>query len=82
MPLIVAINASLVLAICFLLFLANIIAQEPSVTGLAKATQNPLAAMSSLQFQNNITFNVGPHKRTQSVVNIQPVLPINLVKIY
>lgn len=45
---------------------------------LAKATQNPLAAMYSLPFQNNSTFNVGPDERTQNVLNIQPVIPISL----
>ena len=45
---------------------------------LAKATQNPLAAMYSLPFQNNTTFNVGPEHRTQNVLNIQPVIPVSL----
>ncbi|WP_276391251.1 hypothetical protein [Eudoraea chungangensis] len=45
---------------------------------LAKATQNPLAAMYSLPFQNNTTFNVGPENRTQNVLNIQPVIPVSL----
>ncbi len=45
---------------------------------LAKATQNPLAAMYSLPFQNNTTFNVDEGNRTQNVLNIQPVIPISL----
>lgn len=45
---------------------------------LAKATQNPLAAMYSLPFQNNTTFGVGEYDRTQNVMNIQPVIPIGL----
>jgi hypothetical protein len=45
---------------------------------LAKATQNPLAAMYSLPFQNNTTFNVGPEKRSQNVLNIQPVIPVSI----
>lgn len=45
---------------------------------LAKATQNPLAAMYSLPFQNNTTFNVGPEERTHNVLNIQPVIPVIL----
>ena len=45
---------------------------------LAKATQNPLAAMYSLPFQNNSTFNVGPGERTHNVLNIQPVIPVSL----
>ena len=52
-----------------------IIAEEAA---LAKATQNPLAAMYSLPFQNNTTFGVGPESKTQNVLNIQPVIPIGL----
>ncbi len=47
---------------------------------LAKATQNPLAAMYSLPVQNNTTFNIGDRDRTQNVINIQPVIPISLTK--
>lgn len=52
--------------------------QESDEAALAKATQNPLAAMYSLPFQNNTTFGVGPFNRTQNVLNIQPVLPFSL----
>ena len=45
---------------------------------LAKAAQNPIAAMISLPFQNNTTLNAGPEKRTQNVLNIQPVIPVKL----
>ena len=45
---------------------------------LAKAAQNPIAAMISLPFQNNTTFNVGTENQTQNVLNIQPVIPIKL----
>jgi hypothetical protein len=47
---------------------------------LAKATQNPLAAMYSLPFQNNTTFNVGPEEKTHNVLNIQPVIPVSLTE--
>lgn len=52
--------------------------QESDEAALAKATQNPLAAMYSLPFQNNTTFGVGSYERTQNVLNIQPVLPFKL----
>lgn len=52
--------------------------EAEDAAALAKATQNPLAAMYSLPFQNNSTFNVGTEKRTQNVLNIQPVIPISL----
>ena len=54
--------------------------EESEKAALAKATQNPLAAMYSLPFQNNTTFGNGPHKRPQNVMNIQPVIPVSLTK--
>lgn len=54
--------------------------QESDEAALAKATQNPLAAMYSLPFQNNTTYGYGPHNRAQNILNIQPVLPFKLGK--
>ena len=51
---------------------------ESDEAALAKATQNPLAAMYSLPFQNNTTYGVGPYERPQNILNIQPVLPFRL----
>jgi len=45
---------------------------------LARASQNPLADLISLPFQNNINFNVGALNRAQNVLNIQPVIPFGL----
>lgn len=45
---------------------------------LAKATQNPVADLISLPFQNNTNFDYGPEEKTQNVLNIQPVIPLNL----
>lgn len=45
---------------------------------LAKAAQNPVAAMISLPFQNNTTFDYGPDDDVQNVLNIQPVWPFSL----
>jgi hypothetical protein len=42
---------------------------------LAKATQNPVASLTSVPLQNNSNFGVGPYNRTQDVFNIQPVIP-------
>jgi hypothetical protein len=47
---------------------------------LAKAAQNPVAAMISLPFQNNTTFGYGPDDDIQNVLNIQPVWPLSLNK--
>ena len=53
-------------------------AEESSTADLAKAAQNPLASMISLPFQNNTDTNVkvGPEEKTQNILNIQPVWPI------
>lgn len=47
-----------------------------SDTELAKQTQNPVADLISVPFQNNTTFGNGPYDRAQNVLNIQPVIPI------
>ena len=53
-------------------------AQE-STQDLAAAAQNPVAAMYSLPFQNNIYSGAGPkHDATATVLNIQPVIPITV----
>lgn len=53
------------------------VASEGS-TALAKAAQNPLAAMISMPFQNNTNFNIGPDNDTQNVLLVQPVVPFDL----
>jgi hypothetical protein len=45
---------------------------------LAQLVQNPIAKVISLPFQNNLTFGVGPDHDPQDVLNIQPVLPIQI----
>jgi hypothetical protein len=45
---------------------------------LAKAAQNPVAAMISLPFQNNTLFGVGPDDDVANVLNIQPVIPFRV----
>ncbi|MCP9826756.1 neuromedin U [Synechococcus sp. EJ6-Ellesmere] len=54
---------------------------EEAAAALAKAAQNPIANLISLPFQNNTIFGYGPlGKRTQNVLNIQPVIPVPLSK--
>ena len=65
------------LLITLLLFIASITLAQ-SEEDLAKATQNPLAAMYSLPFQNNTTYGVGDFERPQNVLNIQPVIPVSI----
>jgi hypothetical protein len=45
---------------------------------LAKATQNPVANLISVPFQNNTNFGIGPYNRTQDVLNVQPVIPARI----
>jgi hypothetical protein len=45
---------------------------------LAKATQNPVASLISVPIQNNGNFNSGQYNMTQDVLNIQPVIPLQL----
>jgi hypothetical protein len=52
---------------------------QQSTEDLAAAAQNPVAAMYSLPFQNNIYGGAGPtHDATANVLNIQPVLPFTV----
>ena len=51
---------------------------EDEIAELARAAQNPVASMISLPFQSNTDFNFGPLDETQSVLNIQPVIPFEL----
>jgi len=50
----------------------------PSADELAKATQNPVAALTSVPFQFNFTTGGDLGDRTQLVLNFQPVLPLKV----
>jgi hypothetical protein len=45
---------------------------------LAKATQNPVAPMISVPFQNNWDFGIGPADAVRYTLNFQPVVPLQL----
>jgi len=45
---------------------------------LAKQTQNPIANLISVPFQENLDYNIGPYERARSTLNIQPVIPVKL----
>ncbi len=51
---------------------------ELSAEELAKIAQNPVGNMISVPFQNNSNLNFGPEKGTQNILNIQPVIPIEV----
>ena len=45
---------------------------------LAKASQNPVASMISLPFENNATFNNGATDEYVNVLNVKPVIPMGI----
>ena len=53
---------------------------ESDTEKLAKETQNPIANLISVPFQNNFNFGIGPNDATQWILNVQPVIPITLNK--
>ncbi len=67
-----------ILLIFLLVSVDYLIAEGES--SLAKQSQNPVADLISVPFQNNINFNIGRHDRTQNILNIQPVAPFNLTE--
>jgi hypothetical protein len=57
-------------------------AQAPAAAdnadALRKAAQNPVASMISVPIQENWNFGIGTASRVQNVLNVQPVIPVNL----
>ena len=51
---------------------------ELSEEELAKIAQNPVGNLISVPFQENMNLNAGPYEKNQSVLNIQPVIPIDV----
>lgn len=47
-------------------------------TELAKKTQNPVADLISVPFQNNFNFGAGSKNQMVYVLNVQPVIPLHL----
>lgn len=74
-------KASLIAGITLFAILAlPILSQAEDESDLAKKTQNPVADLISIPFQNNMNFGLEPNHRTQNVLNIQPVIPLNLTE--
>ena len=57
---------------------ASTSADSATEAKLERDVQNPVSELISLPFQNNTTFDSGPYSRTANVMNIQPVIPINI----
>ncbi len=47
-------------------------------TALAKASQNPVASLISLPFENNFNGEWGPNNSNQNVLNVKPVIPVQI----
>jgi hypothetical protein len=58
--------------------LARSAAEGPSTEKLAKETQNPVANLISVPFQNNFNFGAGPDREMIWIMNVQPVIPFSL----
>jgi hypothetical protein len=70
-----------VLLILVILFPMTAMGAE-SEEELAKATQNPVAALISLPLQNNWDFGIGPADAMRYTLNVQPVIPFSLTSEY
>lgn len=67
-----------VLAImCLGVMAANVFAGQ-SAEDLAKAAQNPIAAMISVPLQYNLSPGTGPLEKPLHILNVQPVIPFSL----
>jgi hypothetical protein len=80
---------ALILAILFFFLATPLVAQDTTAsdpqsapetadTRLQKDVQNPVASLTLVPFQNSTNFDSGPFNRTQNVLDIQPVIPVNI----
>ena len=74
-----AIGASAMLTLLAVGALAPAEAQDsaPAASDLQAASQNPIAKLISVPFQNNLYTGVGPNDDLQYFLNIQPVVPVS-----
>jgi len=73
----------LALAVAALIGLAPALAHAQSSSDAPaaidpSAAQNPIANVVSIPFQDNTSYNVGPLKRTENVLVVEPVVPFSL----
>jgi hypothetical protein len=52
--------------------------EAAKLEALAKLAQNPVGNLISFPFQENASYGYGPYNRNQSVLNIQPVIPVSV----
>lgn len=78
--LITVVAGSLTLASGCAIALADEPAKAPDPKALAKASQNPVADLISVPFENNATFNNGSEDVFINVLNIKPVIPMGITE--
>jgi hypothetical protein len=66
------------LAFIAIMVAASAARAELSSEELAKIAQNPVGNLISVPFQENLNLNAGPYEKNQNVLNIQPVIPIDV----
>ena len=71
-----AFAGALTLAATLLSTQAQAALTEAEQTALAKASQNPVASLISVPFENNYNGEYGPDNSNQNVLNIKPVIPV------
>ena len=71
---------SLLMIVSFMFISSVVGAQEGGGEDPAMKAQNPLADIISVPLQWNTDFGIGSHDREASVLNIQPIIPVNLPK--
>jgi hypothetical protein len=70
-------NSAKLIALAFIAGVP-VAAHAGDTEALAKASQNPVADLISVPFQNNTNFNTGPFDRKQDMLNIEPVIPLHV----
>jgi len=72
----------MILLVVLLFFTGSLKAQDekPPVSAeeLAKKLSNPVAALISVPFQNNMDLGIGQYNGSRNTLNFQPVIPFNL----
>lgn len=56
------------------------LAEDKSQSDLAKQSQNPVASLISVPFENVTNFNNGPEDAVTNVLSVKPVLPVGLTE--
>jgi hypothetical protein len=72
--------AAAAVAICVLLAAREACGAQQDADALAKASQNPVADMTSFPLQFNFNSGGGLQSRTSLLLNVQPVMPLELDK--